>query len=190
MEFPDLDVLLIVDVQNDFLPGGALGVDGGFQIIPGLERLIDLNKGRFCVVASRDWHPGDHCSFRENGGQWPAHCVQGTEGALLHPEVDAAADFIISKGQDPGEEEYAAYDARYILDGLSDHSKIGTVYVCGLALDYCVKETAMALKGDGWPIAVLADLTAPVDETQAADVLDGLVEAGVEVTESRLIPAL
>ena len=102
--------LVIVDFQNDFCPGGALAVTDGDAIAARLNALA--GSGDYdLVVATRDWHPPDHGSFTEQGGIWPVHCVQGTEGAQLHPDLDAAAvDVIVDKGQDRDTEGYSGFD--------------------------------------------------------------------------------
>src|SRR4051812_45158024 len=102
--------LVIVDFQNDFTPGGALAVAHGDEIAARVNELAA--SGEFdLVVATRDWHPADHGSFAEQGGIWPVHCVAGTEGAQLHPALDAArVDVILDKGQDPGSDGYSGFE--------------------------------------------------------------------------------
>jgi nicotinamidase/pyrazinamidase len=136
------EALLIVDFQNDFTPGGALGVAGGDAIA---ERLNELaSDPRFSlVVATRDWHPGDHGSFTERGGIWPVHCVQGTPGAELHDALDRTrVDVVVDKGQDPGTEGYSGFEATGLEALLRDRA-VERVTIGGLATDYCVKNTAL-----------------------------------------------
>jgi nicotinamidase/pyrazinamidase len=134
--------LLIVDFQNDFTPGGALAVAGGDEIAPRIEQLmhrddIDL------VLATRDWHPSDHGSFIERGGIWPVHCVAHTRGAQLRPELDQAAiDLVLDKGTDPATEGYSAFDGTGLAQTLRARG-IDQLVVCGLATDYCVKNTVL-----------------------------------------------
>jgi nicotinamidase/pyrazinamidase len=136
------EALLIVDFQNDFTPGGALAVAGGDAIAPRLNELAA--DPRFSlVVATRDWHPADHGSFKEQGGIWPVHCVQGTPGAELNPALDRARiDVVVDKGQDPGTEGYSGFEATD-LESLLRGRGVDRVTIGGLATDYCVKNTAL-----------------------------------------------
>src|SRR5919204_3163904 len=100
--------LIVVDVQNDFCPGGALGVPDGDAVVEPINRLA--SDAGF-VIATRDWHPADHGSFAEQGGPWPVHCVAGTPGAELHHALDPTPiDAVIDKGQDPGTEGYSGFE--------------------------------------------------------------------------------
>lgn len=190
------NALIIVDVQNDFLPGGALGVTDGDKII---EPLIALKEDRKnfdydMILASYDWHPKNHMSFAENGGPWPAHCVQNTEGALLRSEISIIADFFIEKGGNPEREAYSAFDGfvygypaidyddkkPLLADFLAD-SNIESVDVCGLALDYCVLATAMSAKREGFFTSVFLDLTRPVDYLTGARAIETLAAHNVQL---------
>jgi nicotinamidase/pyrazinamidase len=133
--------LIIVDFQNDFTPGGALAVAGGHQIA---ERVNELAASGFdVVVATRDWHPPDHGSFAEQGGPWPVHCVAGTSGAQLHPALEQGRiDRVVDKGQDPGTEGYSGFEGTD-LERLLRERDVDEVVICGLATDYCVKNTAL-----------------------------------------------
>ena len=108
----DGDALLVVDVQNDFTPGGALGVPDGDAVIPVLnEWIAAAREANVPIYASRDWHPADHVSFESRGGPWPAHCVQDTPGAQFHSDLDLKEDVIVlSKGDHPDLEAYSAFD--------------------------------------------------------------------------------
>jgi nicotinamidase/pyrazinamidase len=147
------EALVIVDFQNDFTPGGALAVPEGDEIAGRVDEL--LRSGRFdLVVATRDWHPPDHGSFIEHGGIWPVHCVQGTEGAELHPSLDRSKiDVVVDKGQDPQTEGYSGFDATELERLLHDRA-IDKVTVVGLATDYCVRHTALDALRAGFEVEV------------------------------------
>jgi nicotinamidase/pyrazinamidase len=150
--------LVVVDYQNDFAsPDGALSVSGGDAIAGRINEL--MRSGDYdLVIATRDWHPADHGSFAERGGIWPVHCVQDTDGARLHPELDAAAvDVIVDKGQDPGTDGYSGFDGTNLEELLRERG-IAQVTVVGLATDYCVKHTALEALQAGF--AVTVDTTA------------------------------
>src|SRR5437763_23169 len=135
-----MDALIVVDVQNDFCPGGALAVPEGDAVLEAVNRLA--SEAPF-VVATRDWHPPDHGSFAAEGGPWPAHCVSGTPGAELHPGVDRSRiDAIVDKGQSREREGYSGFEGTELERLLREHG-VRRVDVAGLALDYCVKATAL-----------------------------------------------
>ncbi len=141
--------LLIVDVQNDFCPGGALAVGSGDQVVPVLNKYIDIfSKRKLSVVASRDWHPLQTTHFKEFGGPWPAHCVQNTPGAAFHPDLKLPSEVIVvSKGMDPSKDSYSAFQAadaqgRGLLDILREKD-VKELFVGGLATDYCVKASVL-----------------------------------------------
>ena len=144
------DALIIVDYQNDFArPDGALSVPGGEEIADAINR--HSGSGDYdLVLATRDWHPADHGSFAAQGGPWPPHCVQDTQGAALHPALDAGPiDAIVDKGQDPGTEGYSAFDATSLAETLRARG-VDAVTVVGLATDYCVKNTALDALREGF----------------------------------------
>ena len=146
--------LLIVDYQNDFTPpGGALAVPEGDEIAERINAIA--HSGEYdVVVATRDWHPADHGSFEAQGGIWPVHCVQGTEGAELHPALDRdAVDLVVDKGQDPATEGYSGFDGTQLAELLRERG-IDQVTVAGLATDYCVKHTALEALQEGFTVIV------------------------------------
>src|SRR5262249_20950942 len=123
MMLPNLqttDALIVVDVQNDFCPGGALPVAEGDQVVPVLHGWIEAARlGSACVVASRDWHPSGHVSFQERGGPWPTHCVRGTPGAALHPQLSLPpGTTVVSKGTDPDRDNYSAFEGTGLAEML------------------------------------------------------------------------
>ncbi|NWG74125.1 MAG: isochorismatase family protein, partial [Rubrivivax sp.] len=158
------DALLVVDLQHDFLPGGALGVAHGDATIAPINRLIELFTSRgLPVFASRDWHPRDHCSFRERGGPWPVHCVAGSHGAAFTDAVHWPADVtVVSKATERDREAYSALDGT----GLREHLQargVRRVFVAGLATDYCVRATAADALALGLEVVVVRDAVAAVD---------------------------
>lgn len=166
---PTRDALVIVDLQNDFCPGGALGVTGGDAVVPVINRYAE----RFAaagapVFASRDWHPAQTTHFKTYGGVWPSHCVQGTPGAEFHPALTLpAGTAIVSKGMDPREDSYSCFQAE-TDDGLPFAAALGEagvsrLFIGGLATDYCVKSTVVDGTQAGFEMIVLEDAVAAVD---------------------------
>lgn len=201
-----MKVLILVDIQNDFLPGGPLAVSRGDEVVPlanDLARRFDL------VVGTQDWHPPDHGSFAENhpgrrpGDRielnglnqilWPAHCVQDTPGAEFAPGLDQSCFArIFLKGVDPNVDSYSAFfdNARRHETGLADFlrgSDVDSIYIAGLTTDYCVRFTALDAVGLGFRVHVVADACRGVDlqPGDATRALDSLRAAGVTVCESR-----
>lgn len=157
------DALLIVDVQRDFLPGGALAVEHAGEIVPVLNRWIAKARRKDVpVVATRDWHPANHASFQENGGPWPRHCVQHTPGAEFSPELMLPRDArIIDKGTHPAVEQYSAFEKSDLAEVLRKWG-IRRLWVGGLAEDVCVRATVLDALQAGFDVHVIADATRPV----------------------------
>jgi nicotinamidase/pyrazinamidase len=152
--------LIVVDVQNDFCPGGALAVPGGHDVV---EHVNALAAEAELVVATRDWHPPDHGSFDRHGGPWPVHCVQGSLGADLHPGLDLELiDVILDKGQERDADGYSAFDVAGLADTLRARD-IDEVHVVGLALDVCVRATALDAVAEGFDVVVHRHATRAVD---------------------------
>lgn len=152
--------LVIVDVQHDFLPGGALGVPGGDQVIDPILREADKVG---LVVATRDAHPHDHSSFASEGGPWPVHCVDGTHGAELHPSIAALpAKRTINKGTNKAVEQYSGFSGTHLGTMLKAEG-FNKVIVAGLATDYCVKATVLDALAEGFEVEVLSDGIRGVD---------------------------
>jgi nicotinamidase/pyrazinamidase len=176
------EALLIVDFQNDFCPGGALPVPHGDEIAGRVNELA--RSGRFdLVLATRDWHPPDHGSFEEHGGPWPPHCVQGTDGADFHPELDRdAVDVVIDKGQRPDTEGYSGFQDTELASVLRERG-IDAVTVVGLATDYCVSATARDALAEGLAVAVDTEGIRGIDATpgDCDRALAELREAGAAV---------
>ncbi|NNG25816.1 isochorismatase family protein [Telluria aromaticivorans] len=142
------DALLVIDMQNDFLPGGSLGVPGGDRVIAPVNALIELYHGRglprgLPIYASRDWHPVDHCSFAAQGGPWPPHCVAGSEGARFSGELRLPEDaIVVSKADTQAQDAYSAFSETGLARSMRAEG-ITRVSVCGLATDYCVLNTVL-----------------------------------------------
>lgn len=180
--------LIIVDVQRDFLPGGALAVPDGHQVIPVLEDFSSLLAIDH-VVLTRDWHPANHMSFSDDpefvDGSWPSHCVQNTPGADIDHHLDKFVRVApwFSKGTNPTVEAYSGFD------GVSDSGgslleylrgcEVETVYIGGLALDYCVKATALDAVEYGFETIVLIDGTRPVTYETGLQAAVEMADAGV-----------
>jgi nicotinamidase/pyrazinamidase len=177
-----MEALIVVDVQNDFCPGGALAVPDGDQVV---EPVNELASRVPFVVATRDWHPPDHSSFKEQGGPWPVHCVRDTPGAQLHPNVRRdQLDEVVDKGQAPDVEGYSGFEGTELERLLREHD-VDTVHVAGLALDYCVKATALDARRAGWNVVLHRDATRAV-EMEPGDgerAVEELRSAGVEVVD-------
>jgi nicotinamidase/pyrazinamidase len=186
MELSERDCLLVVDVQNDFCTGGALAVDDGDEVVPVINDWIRRAVAAGTpVVASRDWHPADHKSFAENGGPWPVHCVRGTTGAEFHSELDLPAGaVVVSKATAPERESYSAFDGTDLAETLRDRN-VNRLLVGGLALDYCVKATAVDAVAAGFEVHLLRDATRAVDARpgDGRRALDELRRAGVKIDE-------
>jgi nicotinamidase/pyrazinamidase len=200
-----MNALIMVDLQNDFLPGGALAVPAGDEVIPLANRL----QGRFRhIVATRDWHPADHLSFAMNHlgrrvGEtieleglpqvlWPPHCVQGTHGAELAVGLDAARiEHVVFKGTDPAIDSYSGFfdNGHRRSTGLGKYLSdcgIGEVYILGLATDYCVQFTALDARRLGLRTWLIADACRGV-ELHPGDIeraIGAMRDAGVEITDS------
>ena len=158
------DALIVVDVQNDFLPGGALPVPEGGEVIEPLNQYIEFFalKGQ-PVFATRDWHPENHISFKENGGLWPRHCVQWSKGAQFAGDLKLPPDaFIINKGDRPELEAYSGFQGTLLNDLLKERG-IKRVFIGGLATDYCVKNTVLGALNLGYVTFFLEDASRGVD---------------------------
>ena len=160
------DVLLIVDVQNDFLPGGSLAVPRGDEIIPVLNRYIEaFNAAGRPVFATRDWHPADHCSFKTQGGSWPSHCVSGTHGAAFVPALALPASaVIISKATERDRDAYSGFDGTELEAKLRQIGAL-RLFVGGLATDYCVVDTVRDARRLGFEVMLLTNAIRAVDVT-------------------------
>ncbi len=201
---PETDLLLVVDVQNDFCEGGRLAVPGGGEIVATVGRLMDAFPH---VVLTQDWHPPGHLSFASShpgrqpfeqievayGPQtlWPDHCVQDTEGAAFHPGLDTAkADLVLRKGSDPALDSYSAFveNDRRTPTGLTAYLRekgIQRVFLAGLAFDYCVAWSAEDARREGFGAVVIEDACRAIDLAGSAAAARGrLSAAGVRLIQA------
>jgi nicotinamidase/pyrazinamidase len=166
---PQRDALIVVDVQNDFCPGGALGVPGGDAVVPVMNRYLErFGAAGAPVYLSRDWHPAVTRHFKVYGGVWPPHCVQGTRGAEFHPGLaPPAGAVVVSKGMDPEQDAYSAFQAEdpsgRPFPAVLERQGVRRVYVGGLATDYCVRATALDAARAGLEVVLLTDAIGAVD---------------------------
>jgi nicotinamidase/pyrazinamidase len=176
-----MDALIVVDAQNDFMPGGALPVRDGDAVVEPLNRLAEQVQ---FVVATRDWHPPDHASFKEQGGPWPVHCVRDTWGAQLHPRLTNEVDAIVDAGREPDEQGYSGFE-HTDLERLLRERGVDRVHIGGLALDYCVRATALDARRAGFDAVLHLGATRAINAEPGDDqrALDELRAAGVEVVE-------
>ena len=176
--------LIVVDVQNDFCPGGSLAVANGDEVIPPLNKLISefLDRGE-PVFKSRDWHPATAKHFAIYGGVWPVHCVQNTPGARFHPDLsDDPRITVISKGIDESADGYSAFDGTNLAQTLQDQG-VEEVWVGGLATDYCVKHTVLDALREDFEVKALGDAmrAVNVDPGDGAQAIAEMRAAGAEI---------
>jgi nicotinamidase/pyrazinamidase len=180
----DGDGLLLIDVQNDFVAGGTLAVPGGEEVVPVLNGWIAaFEDAGFPVIYSRDWHPPDHCSFVEQGGPWPTHCVQETKGADFVAGLDMREDaVVVSKAMDPDKEEYSDFADGTLAEILREIG-VSRLFVGGLATDYCVRATVLDALAEGFAVSVIADGVRAVDVTpgDGPRALEQMAEAGATI---------
>ena len=203
------DALIVVDMQNDFMPGGALAVEDGDTIIPGVNKLIEqFKEHNLPIVFTQDWHTPDHKSFASSHDNkqpydpyeapgigpvlWPDHCIQGTAGAEFHPDVNTGfADAIIRKGYNRNRDSYSGFlendhETETGLDGYLQSRGIKRIFVCGLAMDYCVLFTAADGADKGYDVQYISDLTLPVGspEDSVSNALETMRQKGVAFVKS------
>jgi nicotinamidase/pyrazinamidase len=198
--------LIITDVQNDFMPGGALAVPGGFEIVPVINSIIDKFE---LVIATQDWHPQNHKSFASNhkgkkpldridlyGTEqilWPDHCVQGSEGAEFHPDLATnRIEAIFRKGMDPDIDSYSGFfdnDHRKTtgLAGYLKEKGSSILYFCGLAADFCVNYSIRDAVMEGFSVKLISNATSPIDQINYINIQNELHRMEVELINSNRI---
>lgn len=177
------DALLVIDVQNDFCPGGALAIDDGDQVIPVLNRWLEAARERgIPVYASRDWHPLEHPSFEAQGGPWPPHCLQDSPGARFHADLELPPDVSkVTKGVRFDQDQYSAFDQTGLAEELRNKG-VGRIWIGGLAQDVCVAASAVDARNEAFEVRLIADATRPVTVDGGREALQRMKEAGVEMT--------
>ena len=206
------DALIIVDMQNDFIPGGALAVKGGHEIIEGINRVSAVFKSNGArIVLTQDWHPPNHKSFASaHPGKkpfevystvgigpvlWPNHCVQGEKGAEFSKQLNTrVADAIIRKGMNPEMDSYSIFlendkKSETGLSGYLKSLKISRFFICGLALDYCVYYSAMDGKSLGFDVYVIMDLTRGIDDPPGSiqTAIKTMTDKGIKFLKSTIL---
>lgn len=173
--------LVVVDIQNDFCPGGALGVREGDQIIPTVNKYVELFlRNQLPVFVSRDWHPENTTHFKPAGGPWPSHCVQNTKGAEFHPDFRVPAEAIIlSKGTDPELDGYSVFEAhdshqKPFIELLKEMN-INELYMSGIATDYCVRMTSWDAFQQGFKVNILTDAIKGVNEQESKRTIEEIL---------------
>lgn len=179
------DALLIIDVQLDFCPGGALPIAEGDAVVPVLNRWLAAARVQGVpVYASRDWHPLGHLSFAERGGQWPPHCLQESEGARFHPGLNLPeTTVIVTKGVRFDQDQNSAFDQTGLATELR-RAGISRLWVGGLAEDVCVLATVLDGLREGFEVLVIQDATRPVTPQGGEKAKHAMVEAGVRLVRT------
>ncbi|BAD85839.1 probable nicotinamidase [Thermococcus kodakarensis KOD1] len=174
------EALIVVDMQRDFMPGGALPVPEGDTIIPKCNEYIKKFKEKGAlIVATRDWHPPNHISFKERGGPWPPHCVQNTPGAEFVVDLPEDA-IIISKATEPDKEAYSGFEGTNLAEILRENG-VEKVYICGVATEYCVKATALDAVRHGFETYLLSDAVKGINPEDEKKALEEMKRAGVKI---------
>ncbi|MBX9895624.1 MAG: nicotinamidase [Nitrosomonas sp.] len=186
------DALMIIDMQNDFLPGGSLEVPGASALIPVLNRYIaHFQQSRLPVIATRDWHPPDHCSFIEQGGPWPPHCVAGSAGAAFHVDLALPADtHIVSKATARDTDAYSGFSGTGLQESLQS-LQIQRIFVGGVATEYCVRNTVTDALRLGYAVIVLEDAIQAINRQpgDSGQALDDMIAHGATLTQFQELAA-
>jgi len=178
------DALIVVDVQNDFCPGGALPIADGDKVAPVLNRWIDAALAQGApVYFSRDWHPVQHVSFAQRGGLWPPHCIQDSEGARFHPDLHVPPSaVIVTKGTRFDHDQNSVFDETGLAAQLR-HDGVRRLFVGGLAEDVCVLATVLDARKENFEVLVIADGVRPVTEAGGEEARKKMQEAGARLIQ-------
>lgn len=182
IDFQDSDALILVDLQNDFCPGGALPIEGGHEVVETVNPWIEAaTAAGIPVFASRDWHPEGHISFEAQGGTWPPHCLQDSEGAAFHPRLRLPDGVIkVTKGTRFDQDQNSAFDQTGLADELRRRG-ISRIWVAGLAQDVCVAATALDGRREGFDVLLMKNGTRPVTTAGGRESLKKMQDSGVQV---------
>ena len=181
--------LIIVDVQNDFCPGGSLGTELGDDVARGINELVNSEHDYDVIIATQDWHidPGTHFSDQPNYvDTWPVHCTADSEGARMHPDLDLSTiREYFRKGEYTaaysGFEGHAASDGSTLMAQWLRDNSVTDVDIVGIATDHCVLATSKDARAEGFTVSVIADLCSPVDKTRGENALIELEQAGANI---------
>jgi nicotinamidase/pyrazinamidase len=186
-----MNALIIIDIQYDFMPGGALAVKDGDLLA---EPILTIRDTFNLVVFTQDWHPANHCSFKENGGVWPRHCVQNSTGAQIDKRIIRPGDNIIQKGVHQDVDSYSGFwdnNRKHAteLDVFLKNRGVDTVYVCGLATDYCVKFTVLDAVEAGYRVFLVEDLCRGVNinPLDSKNAVEEMKAAGAIITNHKSV---
>ena len=178
------DALIVIDVQRDFCSGGTLPIEGADDVVPVLNAWIDAARASGAgIVISRDWHPPDHASFRQQGGPWPQHCVQNSHGAEFHPQLNVSREAqVVSKGTTSASDNYSDFDATDLAAQLRKDG-VRRLWIGGLALDVCVRATVLDACRLGFETHLIADGTRPLDEELGRKAIEEMRAAGAIIEQ-------
>ena len=182
-----MTALLVIDVQNDFLEGQALGARDTSHLIPGINRVVkECSRLRVPTFFTRDWHPANHSSFRSEGGIWPSHCVQNTHGAKFADGLSLPdGSIIITKGQAVNDDGYSMFEDTSLQEHL-ERLKIKNIAVCGIATEYCVLESVKDAAARNFKVTLLIDLVCSIEASpgDAFAAIDRMRSAGAVLMKS------
>lgn len=179
------DGLIVVDVQKDFCPGGALAIPSGDEVVPILNRWIEAAIAKNVpIYISRDWHPVNHISFEQRGGRWPPHCIQDSDGASFHPNLSVPPTAIkVTKGVRLDKDQNSAFDETGLANQLR-YDGVKRVFVGGLAEDVCVLASVLEGCQQGFDVVVIEDATRPVTIEGGEQARKKMLAAGARVVQT------
>lgn len=185
IELHEGDAFLLVDMQKDFCPGGALAIENGDKIVPVINKWVErFIHHQLPVLASRDWHPRNHVSFASEGGRWPPHCIQDTAGAEFHEALHLPQSaIIVTKGVRFDQDQNSAFDQTG-LGVFLKRKGVCRLFIAGLALDVCVLATAIDARAMGFEVVLLSEATRPVDPGKGNEALARMQKARVQVIQN------